>query len=41
MRTNIEIEDELIRKALSLSGLKTTRAAARSPHLAASPPSPA
>jgi Arc/MetJ family transcription regulator len=27
MRTNIEIEDELIRKALSLSGLKTKRAA--------------
>ena len=26
MRTNIEIEDELIRKALSLSGLKTKRA---------------
>ena len=27
MRTNIEIEDELIQKALSLSGLKTKRAA--------------
>jgi Arc/MetJ family transcription regulator len=26
MRTNIEIEDELIRKALRLSGLKTKRA---------------
>ena len=27
MRTNIEIEDELIQKALSLTGLKTKRAA--------------
>jgi len=27
MRTNIEIEEELIQKALSLSGLKTKRAA--------------
>jgi Arc/MetJ family transcription regulator len=27
MRTNIEIEDELIQKALALSGLKTKRAA--------------
>jgi Arc/MetJ family transcription regulator len=27
MRTNIEIDDELIQKALSLSGLKTKRAA--------------
>jgi Arc/MetJ family transcription regulator len=26
MRTNIEIEDELIQKALQLSGLKTKRA---------------
>ena len=27
MRTNIEIEDELIQRALSLSGLETKRAA--------------
>jgi Arc/MetJ family transcription regulator len=28
MRTNIAIDDELIRKALNLSGLKTKRAVA-------------